>query len=259
MTTIQTLTCPHCQQQFEFIPTNNRRKYCSDKCKRQANQVPEDAESRKRYLNSPKGKAMAKRKDERYRQSSKGQANYKTNLNQKRLHTLVTRKPCLSCLKPIPLGSKKFCSRECQRFNSMLFKLPKNAILRKCQECNCDSYFRQRYCSSKCRSKAQRRTETYKSYKRAQSRKRRARKRNAHNETVYLQVIAQRDKYKCHICRRNVKMNLDNTDKYSPTMDHLIPLSLGGDHTYANIRLAHRTCNSSKGNRAVNEQLLLFG
>ena len=259
MSTIQTLTCSQCQQQFEFIPTNNRRKYCSVKCKRNANQVPEDAESRKRYLNSPKGKAMAKRKRERYKQSDKGQSDYKTRLNQKRLHTLTTRKPCVSCLKPIPVGSKKFCSRECQHFNLMLFKLPKNAMARKCQECNSDSYFRQRYCSSKCQIKAQRRTETYKSNKRAGSRRRRARKRNSYNETVYLEVIAQRDKHKCHICRKRVNMNLAYTDKHSATMDHLIPISLGGDHTYTNIRLAHRTCNSSKGNRAVNEQLLLFG
>jgi endogenous inhibitor of DNA gyrase (YacG/DUF329 family) len=259
MNTIQNLTCPQCQQQFEFIPTNNRRKYCSIKCKRQANQVLEDAESRKRYVNSPKGKATNKRKHKRYKQSDKGQADYKSRLNQKRLHTLITRKPCLSCLKPIPVGSQKFCSRECQHFNSMLFKLPKNVMARKCQECNFDSYFRQRYCSSKCRSKAHRRTETYKLNKRAGSRRRRARKRNVHNETVYLEVIAKRDKYKCHICRKRVNMDLDNTNKYSPTMDHLIPISLGGDHTYTNIRLAHRTCNSSKGNRAVNEQLLLFG
>ena len=83
--------------------------------------------------------------------------------------------------------------------------------------------------------------------------------RNAYTELVDPLAIAKRDKYKCHICRKRVNMNLEHNDKYSPTMDHLIPISLGGDHSYANIRLAHRTCNSSKGNRAVNEQLLLFG
>ena len=259
MSTTQTLSCLQCQQQFEFIPTNNRRKYCSLKCKRQANQVPENAESRKRYLNSPKGKAMKERKAERYRQSERGQTKYKSRLVENRLHTANKRKPCLACLKPIPVGRHKFCSPECQHFNSMLLKLPKNVMPRKCQECGCSAYFRQRYCSNKCQVKAHRKTEIYRSHRRASSRRRRARKRNAHNETVYLEVIAQRDKYKCHICRKHVKMNIDNTDKHSPTMDHLIPISLGGDHTYANIRLAHRTCNSTKGNRAVNEQLLLFG
>lgn len=259
MNTQNTLTCPQCQQQFEFIPTNNRRKYCSLKCKRRANQVSEDAESRKRYLNSPKGKAMKERKAKRYKESEKGQTKYKSRLVENRLHTATNRKPCLACFKPVPVGKKRFCSHECQHFNSMLLKLPKTVMARKCQECHSDAHFRQRYCSTKCRQKAQRRTETYKAHQRAASRRRRARKRKAHNETVYLEVIAQRDKYKCHICRKHVKMNLDNTDKYSPTMDHLIPLSFGGDHTYANIRLAHRTCNSSKGNRAVNEQLLLFG
>lgn len=266
MNTQKTLTCHQCQQQFVVIehPVTqtrppSRRKYCSDICRRRANRVPEHAESRKRYLNSPKGKATKERKAKRYKQSEKGQTKYKSLLIKKRLHTLNNRKPCLACLKPIPVGKQKFCSRECQYFNSMLFKLPKTVMPRKCQECGSDSYFRQRYCSSKCRSKAQRRTETYKSTRRVESRKRRARKRNAYTETVHLEVIAQRDKYKCHICHKHVNMNLDYTDKYSPTMDHLIPLSFGGDHTYANIRLAHRTCNSRKGNRAINEQLLLFG
>ena len=82
---------------------------------------------------------------------------------------------------------------------------------------------------------------------------------NAQVEEVDPLMIAKRDKYKCHICRKRVNMDLDIQHNYSPTMDHLIPISLGGDHTYANIRLAHRICNSRKGNRAVNEQLLLFG
>jgi len=259
MNTLKTLTCPQCQQQFEFIPTNNQRKYCSNKCKRQANQVPEHAPSRQRYLTSPKGRMTRQRKQVKYDQSEKGKSLKASKSLKQKLETRQNRKPCLTCMKPIPLGRQMFCSNDCQTFNQKLFKLPKTAMPQKCSECHNTGYFRQRYCSPKCRLKAQRRTETYKSNKRAESRRRRARKRNVYNETVYLEVIAKRDKYKCHICRKRVNMNLDNTHKYSPTMDHLIPISFGGDHTYANIRLAHRTCNSSKGNRAINEQLLLFG
>ena len=153
MNSVKTLTCPQCQQDFKFIPTNNRRKYCSYKCKRKFNYQPDSDESRQRYLQSPKGKAVKKRKE-----------------------------------------FKRRCS-----------------------------------------------------------------KKNVQTELVDLNLIAKRDKYKCHICRKRVNMDLEYNNRYSPTFDHLVPVSLGGNHTYANIRLAHRTCNSSKGNRAVNEQLLLFG
>jgi 5-methylcytosine-specific restriction endonuclease McrA len=199
------------------------------------------------------------RKQVKYDQSEKGKALKASNSLKQKLETRQNRKPCLTCMKPIPLARQMFCSNDCRTFNAKLFKLPKTAIPQKCAECHNTGYFRQRYCSPKCRLKAQRKTENYKLNQRAASRRRRARKRNVHNETVYLEIIAQRDKYKCHICRKRVDMNLDVQDMYSPTMDHLIPISLGGDHTYANIRLAHRICNSRKGNRAINEQLLLFG
>jgi len=259
MPTQTTLTCPQCQQHFDFIPTNNRRKYCSYKCKRRANQLAEDAESRKRYLNSPKGKAMKKRKAERYEQSERGQTKYRSRLLEKRLHTANNRKPCLVCFEPIPVGKQKFCGRECRQFNRLLFDLPKTAMVRKCLQCGSDSHFRQKYCSKKCQQKAVRQTEKSKITRRAASRRRRARKRNVFHQTVYLEIVAKRDNYKCHICRKQVKMDLHVLDNQAPTLDHLIPLSLGGDHTYANIRLAHRICNSKKGNRAINEQLMLFG
>jgi 5-methylcytosine-specific restriction endonuclease McrA len=45
----------------------------------------------------------------------------------------------------------------------------------------------------------------------------------------------------------------------APTIDHIIPLSAGGDDTKANVRLAHFLCNSRRGNRGDVEQLKLIG
>lgn len=33
-----------------------------------------------------------------------------------------------------------------------------------------------------------------------------------------------------------------------PSIDHVVPLSVGGKHEWSNVRLAHRICNSRKGN-----------
>ena len=263
MNTIQNLTCPQCQQQFEFIPTNNRRKYCSIKCKRQANQVPEDAESRKRYLNSPKGKATNKRKMAKYYQSQTYNARIESPEYKQKAKDYAKqwaerhRKPrlCPICEDVIIQRRAKFCSNLCKEFYYKSKYPAKKNILRRCPGCREAKQFSGTYCSNDCYQQS----DHGKFIIRQGRHLRRARMRNAYTELVDPLVIAKRDKYKCHICRKRVNMNLEHNDKYSPTMDHLIPISLGGDHSYANIQLAHRTCNSSKGNRAVNEQLLLFG
>lgn len=45
-----------------------------------------------------------------------------------------------------------------------------------------------------------------------------------------------------------------------PTIDHIVPRSLGGSNDLANLQLAHWRCNRAKGNRVVGfEQLRLVG
>ena len=38
-----------------------------------------------------------------------------------------------------------------------------------------------------------------------------------------------------------------------PSIDHIIPVSRGGTHTWDNVQLAHRYCNSIKSNKLVDE------
>ena len=67
-------------------------------------------------------------------------------------------------------------------------------------------------------------------------------------ERIYRSVIFERDSGECHLCGRKV-------DPKRWHLDHLVPLSIGGDHVYANVAVSHPRCNISKGNRAMNEQL----
>jgi 5-methylcytosine-specific restriction endonuclease McrA len=263
MSNIQTLVCSHCHHSFDFIPTNNRRKYCTNKCKRLANLTPEGAPSRKRYLASAKGKIVKKRKATKYRQSQIFKAKSQTPeyIERRRHYSKRFRERqrklrfCLICQDPIIGRQKKFCSDLCKDFNHRIKYPSKINILRRCPQCRQPKHFSGTYCSKHCYLTSPEGIATRKH----NEHKRRARFYGAKVETVDPLVVALRDKYKCHICRKRVNMNLDCKDKYSATMDHLVPISLGGDHSYANIRLAHRICNSRKGNRAVNEQLLLFG
>jgi 5-methylcytosine-specific restriction endonuclease McrA len=54
----------------------------------------------------------------------------------------------------------------------------------------------------------------------------------------------------CWICGHEIGYELDARHPQSFTLDHLVPLSLGGNLTdRENARPAHRRCNSSRGNR----------
>jgi len=78
-------------------------------------------------------------------------------------------------------------------------------------------------------------------------------------ENVRVERLAERDKNTCHLCGERVDLSIRFPDKQSPTVDHLVPIGLGGEHTYANTSLAHLGCNLAKGTKAVGEQLRLVG
>lgn len=99
-----------------------------------------------------------------------------------------------------------------------------------------------------------RRREAY----RRNNRRRRAALRGAASEPYTLDEIAERDRFRCQLCRRPVDMEIPAPDPASPSIDHVIPLVAGGDDVRANVQLAHFGCNSAKGARGT-QQLALMG
>jgi hypothetical protein len=73
--------------------------------------------------------------------------------------------------------------------------------------------------------------------------------------------IAQRDGWRCQLCRKPVNPRKRFPDPMSASIDHIVPISQGGTDMRSNVQLAHLFCNMSKGNRAVpdGEQLRLLG
>lgn len=59
--------------------------------------------------------------------------------------------------------------------------------------------------------------------------------------------IYERDQGVCHICRLAVR-------REDASLDHLVPQSHGGLSVEENLALAHRTCNYSRGNKAVHSK-----
>jgi 5-methylcytosine-specific restriction endonuclease McrA len=74
-------------------------------------------------------------------------------------------------------------------------------------------------------------------------------------EPVQRQTIFTRDGYRCQLCGLRTRGKWPNPR--SPTLDHIVPLVLGGAHTPTNLQCACAACNSLKGERAANEQLRL--
>lgn len=73
----------------------------------------------------------------------------------------------------------------------------------------------------------------------------RARKYGVVKETISRAKVYDRDKYKCRVCGIKVV----RTKTYAPnmaTIDHIIPMSKGGPHTYENVQTLCAQCNSNK-------------
>ncbi len=74
--------------------------------------------------------------------------------------------------------------------------------------------------------------------------------------------LIERDRNICHICggKCNSKDYVTRKNKYVvtgdtyPSMDHVLPISKGGTHTWDNVKLAHKICNSRKSDKLIYQQ-----
>ena len=89
------------------------------------------------------------------------------------------------------------------------------------------------------------------------SHERRAAKYGVDAERFSPLEVFQRDKWRCHLCGKKVPRTATAPDPRAPSLDHVVPLALGGTHTRANVALAHLGCNIAKGTRPAGEQLAL--
>lgn len=60
-------------------------------------------------------------------------------------------------------------------------------------------------------------------------------------------AIYERDSWTCWICESEVNRDAHENADDAPSLDHVVPRSLGGGHASSNLRCAHRLCNSRRG------------
>lgn len=70
--------------------------------------------------------------------------------------------------------------------------------------------------------------------------RRRARQHAVGTERIYRAQVWERDNGRCHICGRTA-------DPKNWHLDHIVPISRGGEHSYRNVAVSHPSCNLRKG------------
>lgn len=155
---------------------------------------------------------------------------------------------CPTCASPIMGRSRRYCRPTCS---------PKIYQRRRttCEECGCPLPPRKSRNCSNCAMAARRKRakakpgwkEKRRIARRIAKGRRKARQRGLHAESVnHLEVFA-RDGWKCQLCGCNTPTRLrGGCSPNAPELDHIIPLSKGGPHTYANTQCACRRCNLDK-------------
>lgn len=133
-----------------------------------------------------------------------------------------------------------------------------------CRQCGANYSYRYTggcvsgYCSDLCRLEAKR------SYRRRYKKqfgkhhRQRARQYGVRYEPVDAHRVFERDGWRCQICGKDTPRERRGS-RYpnAPELDHRVPISSGGGHTYSNTQCACRACNGAKGNRSQVGQLPL--
>jgi len=77
-------------------------------------------------------------------------------------------------------------------------------------------------------------------------------------DKITRQGVLDRTGYRCHLCKKRVRLNGNPNHALYFQVDHIIPRSKGGTHTWDNVATCCRSCNGKKGNKAVGDQLRLL-
>lgn len=86
---------------------------------------------------------------------------------------------------------------------------------------------------------------------------------------ITLHKVISKDSNICYICgqpcdEHDMVINEDGhyiAGNSYPSIDHVIPIAQGGTHSWDNVRLAHRGCNSKKGAKSmykINQGQVMF-
>lgn len=173
---------------------------------------------------------------------------------------------CMVCAKSFtPIKANRIrCSAACDLLHARVAAveraLAQHRAEAKCISCDeCQALFSPLYGSSHATLCSPCADERLLAHKRTHKLKRHARQRGANAESVDPFKVFDRDRWRCQLCGVKTPRSKRGTcAPNAPELDHILPLSQRGDHTYLNTQCACRKCNGSKSNKPLG-QLLLIG
>lgn len=186
----------------------------------------------------------------RERINAKQKLAYRAGKIPSRLRPLRLHDYCVVCGKPIPDERRtdaKYCAKACE------------------QAMHVDRKRARRQAGTEYRETPARLKERFKAWSaknpesiRAYRQTRRARRKHVFAEHIKPIEVFKRDRWVCQLCKRATPRALLGTaSKRKPTVDHIVPLSKGGCHTFQNVQCACAECNGRK-NAKVKGQFRLF-
>lgn len=157
--------------------------------------------------------------------------------------------------------NKKYCSDDCCYKGRLKLKrdqwgkayIPRTYVCKECgteftTECgDTHSVFCCQSCAETYERRQEHQTERHKSYMREAKKKRERQLKAQFVSEVSYDTLYKRDKGICQICGLPVHPDKGCDNSWDGTIDHIIPLSVGGKHALDNCQLSHRICNSLKG------------
>lgn len=253
---------PRCGQEFpDKVHAGQQKKYCKRQCKNKHWEAYEYSKSRKQYLQSDKGKASQQRRNSRYLQTEHGKFMYQSRLELSKLRNkrdslsrrANRKKVCKVCRSLFDGFNPRlvFCSEICEWLHGLTVRQVKP-----CEECGLMGLWKEKFCNAKCQSVSYSRSDTYAQHRRTSARRSRVKRRTKLSaqfiEDVDSLIMAERDSWICHICSGEIDKTLKYPNRYSLSVDHVIPLAKGGSHGYDNCKSSHWICNVLKSDKVGN-------
>lgn len=251
--------CLNCDAEFETLDT--RQKFCSRSCGSQYTNAPK----KKYYVCQHCGKSFWK--DSAYRMKycsveCSRQAFRDAHPSKQPKEKQIFTKECAWCGAVFETTSpqKIYCSYDCCYDSNLKMKreqwaeeyIPRRVV---CKECGTDfftecgdthSVFCCKSCADRYERNIERKTNRFKEYMRKVQHRRAKQLRENFVEDVSYDALYKRDKGICRVCGLPVHSDKFCDNNWGGTIDHIIPLSVGGEHSMSNCQLAHRICNSIK-------------
>lgn len=185
---------------------------------------------------------------------------------------------CVVCGNECPSHDVKYCGDDCRkamaRVKAVEYAIKKHVASAQPITCRiCGTVFIREYgnkkrytCSDECQDEMVRRQRSKAKEKYGRTFNRRGREKlkeyyggdwRQHYERINRERVYKRDGMRCQLCGIKVRRIKTYRDDQA-SVDHIVPLSIGGDHTYANVQTCCMRCNSEKG-ISIAGQLRLVG